>query len=180
MPNKVLEKKFLETYEMYSDSIFRFILFKIDNREKALDLAQETFMKTWVHITKNGEPKNTRAFLYKVASNLVIDEYRRRGKKDYATDSLEVLSEDGFEPSSSTNELESMTDRLDGEKVMALVNSLPPMYSSVLFLKYTEELSIPEIAENLEVSQNVVSVRLNRALAKLKELVETEAKEFQK
>ncbi len=89
MPNKVLEKTFLEAYEAYSDNILRFVIFKIDNREKALDLVQETFMKTWMHIVKNGKPDNIRAFLYKVASNLVIDEYRIRGRKDYNTDSLE-------------------------------------------------------------------------------------------
>ena len=80
MKDKVLEKKFVKLYELYSDSIFRFILFKINNREKVLDLVQETFMKTWIYITKNGEPKYARAFLYKVAGNLVIDEYRKRGK----------------------------------------------------------------------------------------------------
>lgn len=178
MPNKALEKMFLEAYKTHSDAIFRFVLFKIDNREKALDITQETFMKTWTYITKNGAPENVRAFLYKVAGNLVIDEYRRRDKRDYATDSLDALSEDGFEPSNTESELETLTNRLDGEKVMDLVNKLPPMYSSVLFLKYTEELSISEIAGRLDVTQNVVSVRLNRATTKLKELVESETRKF--
>ncbi len=180
MANKVLEKMFQEAYQMHSDAIFRFVLFKIDNREKALDLTQETFMKTWMHLIKNTDIKNLRAFLYRVAGNLVIDEYRKRGKKDYATDSLEVMSEDGFEPSSNINELEALTNRLDGEKVMSMISSLPEMYSSILFLKYSEDLSISEMAEDLEVSQNVVSVRLNRAMAKLRELIELESKEFQK
>ena len=174
MTNKVLEKTFMENYQMHSDSIFRFVLFKIDNRERALDLMQETFMKTWLHITKNGEPQNTRAFLYKVAGNLVIDEYRKRGKKDFGTDSLEDLADDGFEPSNNISEIETMTNRLDGEKVMELVNTLPDIYSSILFMKYNEELSISEISESLGVSQNVVSVRINRALKKLKETVEKE------
>ena len=180
MPNQVLEKMFMEAYQSHSDSIFRFILFKIDNRERALDLTQETFMKTWVNLSKSGGIQNIRAFLYKVAGNLVIDEYRKRGRKDYALSSLETMGEDGFEPSSDVNELEALTNKLDAEKVMDVVNKLPPIYSSVLFLKYNEDYSISEIAENLDISQNVVSVRLNRAMHKLKEMVEEEINQYQK
>lgn len=180
MPNKETEKMFLDAYRMHSDAIFRFILFKIDNREKALDLSQETFMKTWIHISNNEEIQNIRAFLYKVASNLVIDEYRKRDKKEYMTNSLEDMSEDGFDPSSDTDEFESIVSKLDGEKIFNLIKELPQMYSNIIFLKYNEELSIKEISENLDVSQNVVSVRLNRAIKKLKELVDSELEKFQK
>lgn len=180
MSNKETEKMFLDAYQMHSDAIFRFILFKIDNREKALDISQETFMKTWMHISNNGKIQNIRAFLYKVASNLVIDEYRKRDKKDYMTDSLESMSEDGFDPRSDIDEFESITNKLDGEKIFDLIKDLPPMYANILFLKYNEELSIAEISENLDVSQNVVSVRLNRAIKKLKEMVDSEIEKFQK
>ena len=180
MPNLSLEKMFLDTYQTHSDAIFRFIFFKIDNRERSLDLVQETFMKTWIQITKTGELNNIRAFLYKVASNLVIDEYRKRGKKDHFTSSLEVMSEDGFDPSSNIDELESITNKLDGEKLMSLVNELPEAYATVIFMRFNEDLSIGEIAESLDVSQNVVSVRINRAINKLRDLVETEINKFTK
>ncbi len=171
--NQELEKKFLSAYSKYSDAIFRYIFFKINNREKTLDFVQETFMKTWIYMLKNGEPKNTRAFLYTVAGNLVIDEYRRRNRKDYNTDSLDKLREDGFEPKEDGEVLETLMNKHDGEKVVKIISELPEIYSSVLYLKYIEELSIGEIAENMSVSVNVVSVRLNRGLKKLKEVVES-------
>lgn len=179
MTDQLLEKMFTEAWEKHSDSIFRFVFFKINNREKTLDLVQETFMKTWIHISKNGSPENTKAFLYKVAGNLVIDEYRKRGRKE-SDESLDELAEVGFEPSKEESEVESMINRLDGEKVMEMINTLPEMYSSIMFMKYNEELSIPEISDILEVSPNVVSVRLNRAIKKLKENFETEMKKYQK
>ncbi len=178
--NQALEKDFLRSYESYSDAIFRFILFKIDNREKALDMMQETFMKTWVHISKEGKLDNTRAFLYKVAGNMVIDEYRRRGLSGYKTESLENLSESGFEPSEDINNLERLIDRLDGVKVMNTASTLPEIYSSVLFMKYSEDLSIGEIAKNSGVTENVISVRLNRALKKLREIIEKEEEKYEK
>src|SRR5438105_4028659 len=108
MSNQALEKTFKEAYDSHSGGIFRYILFKIDNREKALDLLQETYMKTWLHMSRGEKLQNIRAFLYKVASNLIIDEYRKRGKKDYMTDSLDGMSEGGFEPTIDVDELEIM------------------------------------------------------------------------
>ena len=178
MSNKVLEKEFRVAYEKHSDAIFRFILFKIDNREKALDLTQETFMKMWLSVSKGEKLENPRAFLYTVAGNLVIDEYRRRERKDYHTDSLEVMSEDGYEPSGSLDEIGKLMDKFDGSKAFEMVKNLPEMYSEVVFMKYSEELSIPEIATHLSVTENVVSVRLNRAMSKLKDIAKKELEKY--
>ncbi len=75
--------------------------------------------------------------------------------------------------------MENIITRLDGEKVMKMISGLPEMYANILFMKYNEELSIGEIAKNLDVSQNVVSVRLNRALKQLKSLVESEIGKYE-
>jgi len=172
--NQDLEKTFLIAYEQYSDAIFRFIFFKLNDRERTLDLVQETFMKTWLQMSKNKEVENIKAFLYKVAGNLVIDEYRKRGRKDHMTSSLDTLNETGFEPALDINQLEVLINQLDGTKVMKMIHELPDIYSIILFMKYTEELSVTEIAETIKETPNVVSVRLNRGIKKLRELVESQ------
>ena len=171
--NKELEKMFLKAYESNSDAIFRFIFFKINDREKALDMLQETFMKTWIYISKNDNIKNLKAFLYKVASNGVIDEYRKRGSTP-SNESIESLAEDGFELSENSDSMEKAIDRLDGEKVIKIAKTLPEPYMSVIIMKYMEDLSIKEISENLEITENLVSVRLNRGLKKLKDRLSAE------
>jgi RNA polymerase sigma-70 factor (ECF subfamily) len=171
MTSKEIEETFIEAYRSYNDSIFRLVLFKLNNREKALDLTQEVFMKTWSYVSKNSKMENLKAFLYKVANNLIVDEYRKRNHTYYNSQSLEALSEDGFEPKEETDTLERMIDKMDGEKVLQMVKLLPDIYSDVLFMKYVEEYSVTEIAEITQESVNVISVRLNRALGKLRELV---------
>ena len=52
--------------------------FKVSNRELGEDLVQQTFMKTWIYLTKGGEVKNMKAFLYHILNNLIIDEYRKK------------------------------------------------------------------------------------------------------
>ncbi len=165
---KELEEKLLEAYNMYSDEIFRFGLFKLSNREKAKDILQETFMKTWLYISKGGQIDNMRAFLYKTASNNVIDEYRKQDRVDNKLESLEDMSESGFDP--GFDEVESLIDNMDGERAMELIKQLPKIYSEVLFLRYSGSQSVPEIAEILNQSENVISVRINRGLNKLKEI----------
>jgi DNA-directed RNA polymerase specialized sigma24 family protein len=45
--NRAIEKSFLEMHDSFSDEIFRFCLSKTRNRDLALDITQETFIKTW-------------------------------------------------------------------------------------------------------------------------------------
>ena len=167
---------FLKAYEEHSDAIFRYCLFKISDREIALDIMQDTFTKTWEYMMKkdqgkqNEEIQNIKAFLYRVAGNLVIDQYRKK-----TTDSLEVLQEDGFDPSFDDTEI--LIDRLDGIKAIELLSKLPKDYKEALFLKYVQGLSISEISEVTGDEKNTVTVRLHRGMEKLKALFDNKLNE---
>lgn len=164
-----LKKQFLDSYNAHSDEIFRFILFKLTDRETAKNLLQDVFMRTWLYFSKNGKIENTRAFLYKTASNAVIDEYRKRGRSGGQNESLDDLAESGFDP--SFDDTEALIERIDGERALSLIKELPEIYAEALFLKYVENRSITEIAEITGQSNNTVSVQINRGLNKLKEMI---------
>ena len=82
------EKKYLEAYEKFADGIFRHTYLRLGDREKAKDLTQETFLKVWQYLIGCKSVVNFKAFLYKVASNLIIDETRKK-----KTDSLDKMQE---------------------------------------------------------------------------------------
>src|SRR3990167_4352630 len=90
-----LKQEFAKAYDEFADAIFRHCYFRLSNREKAKDMMQETFMRVWSYMEKGNTIEFTkiRPFLYKTASNLIIDEYRRN-KHEL---SLDLLREDGFE-----------------------------------------------------------------------------------
>ncbi|MDZ7726467.1 MAG: RNA polymerase sigma factor [Candidatus Campbellbacteria bacterium] len=163
-----IEKKFIETHEAYSDAIFRFCFFKISDRDKAYDLAQETFVRLWNYI-RDGEKTidNERAFLYKIARNLIIDEYR---KKDSM--SLDTLQEGGFDVSSGGEKDIEMD--VSTREVVEAIHKLDDLYCEVALLRFVEGYPPREIAEMLSVSENVVSVRLNRAVKKLRVMLKVE------
>jgi RNA polymerase sigma-70 factor (ECF subfamily) len=164
---KALEEKFFHTYNTYADQIFRFIFYKVNDREKAKDFTQETFMKTWMYISECGDIENTKAFLYRVAGNLVIDEYRRRGR--VSVGSLDSLIENGYDI--GVDEKESMINRIDGSRASLLINELPKVYAEALSLRYIKDLGIVEIASIIGKSANLISVRITRGMKRMRELV---------
>ena len=125
---------------------------------------QETFIKTWEYISRGGEIKNIRAFLYKVANNLVIDESRKKKAL-----SLDALMEDGFD--FGADERGKLENIISAKEALALMQKLDDGYKEVVLLRYVEDLSPKEIAEILGETENMVSVRIHRGIQKIKELI---------
>ena len=76
--NTEIMEAFTKAYDELSDAIFRHCWFRIGDRERAKDLMQETFTKSWQYISRGEKVDNLKAFLYRVANNLIIDEYRKK------------------------------------------------------------------------------------------------------
>ncbi|HET8574803.1 MAG TPA: RNA polymerase sigma factor [Candidatus Paceibacterota bacterium] len=157
------EKKFLESYDEYSDAIFRYCFFKVSDADLAKDLTQDTFTKVWQEIASGTQVDNMKAYLYRVATNLVIDYYRK--KKTY---SLDKLQEDGFDPIDQRNET-ILEDASEVRIVKSILQELDEKYREPVYLRYIEEMSPKEIAAVLELSENVVSVRIHRGLKQLQD-----------
>ncbi len=156
-------EEFLKGYELYNDAIFRYCYFQTSNREVALDLTQDTFTKVWEYIAGGKIVENLRAFLYRVAGNLIID-WRRKKKAS----SLDAMIEDGYDKEiSGRREIE---ESIDSKEVLAIVGALDEKYRDVLVMRYVEDLSIKEIAAATGASENNISVRLHRALEKARSI----------
>ena len=159
-----LEKQFLQAYEELSDAIFRHCYFRVFNRERAKELMQDTFTKTWEYLSK-GSVQNLRAFLYRVANNLIIDESRKKKEE-----SLEMLQESsGFDPGEDTKD--KLINFMEGKEVIKMLNKIDPKYRLAISMRYIDDLSPKEISEVLDETENNVSVRIHRGLKQLKELV---------
>ncbi|KKU51191.1 MAG: hypothetical protein A3F26_03185 [Candidatus Ryanbacteria bacterium RIFCSPHIGHO2_12_FULL_47_12b] len=160
-------EEFLRAYDKYADAIFRHCYFRLSDRELAQDTAQETFTRTWKYIADGGDVKNIRAFLYRVAHNLIIDEWKRKKAV-----SLEELAEKGFDPKDDNNvDLANVFDAREAAKVLELLDK---PYREVVVMRYIDDMSPKEIARILGETENTISVRIHRALKKAKELLNHE------
>lgn len=156
---------FIQAYDQYADAIFRHCYFRVYDRELARDLMQETFKKTWIYITNGNKIENIKAFLYRIATNLVIDHKRKNG-----TISLDQLKEKGFEPEGDDKH-DYIYTKLETERILSVVRQLDERSRQVILLRYVDGLTPKEISKATGRSQNVVSVSLNRAVKKVRELV---------
>jgi len=157
------EKVFLQTYEQCGDSIFRHCYFRVSDREKAKDIVQETFARAWEFVVAGRKIQNMRAYLYQIANNLIIDHYRKKKET-----SLDKLQDDGFD--AGFDDREHLENFIAGKEALEMLNQLDDTYRRVVIMRYIDDMSIQDIAIITDVSENVVSVRLHRALKKLHDL----------
>ncbi len=172
--NSKEEKAFLEAFEAHADALFRHAYFRLSDRERAHDLTQDTFLKAWDYVAGGGTIKQYKSFLYRILHNLIIDEYRKK-----KSSSLDALLEDETVANAVEAEMaegsvreteEAFDEMVLVEKIRSRIPELPDDYRVALTLRFIDGLSTGEIAQTVGVSENVVSVRIHRGVAKLRTL----------
>lgn len=153
-----------EAYNTYADAIFRHCYYRLLDREKAKELMQETFIKTFEYAKKGQAIENIRALLYRVANNLVVD-FVRKNKEV----SLDHLMEAGFDPTGSDDD--TMKARLEEQRIRTTLHQLDPDDRELIVMRYIDDLKPQEIADMMGLTANVVSVRIHRALKELKSIL---------
>jgi RNA polymerase sigma-70 factor (ECF subfamily) len=156
-----LEKVFIEVFSEYGDAIFRFCMVKVSNVELAEDMTQEVFTRYWQYLRDGKEMTNTRAFLYTIANNMAKDWYKK--KKSV---SLDDQIDTGQLPTDQSASPELMASY---QEVLDTIEDMEQKDKEVLLLKYVEGLDPKDIGVILEETANVISVRLNRATARLQQ-----------
>lgn len=160
---KITEKAFIKAYDEYADDIFRFCAFRLYDRERAKDVMQDTFTRTWAYIIAGNEIENLRAFLYKTARNLCVNEMTR--STAFSLDEMQEVA--GFEPEDTS--LDSPLDAAEAAMLTRHIASLDEASQEVITLRYMNGLAVNEIGEILGQAPNTISVRIHRALKELKE-----------
>lgn len=167
MDHHELKALFLAAYDAYADELYRFCLMKVSDRERAEDLVQDVYTRFWQTLRNGTTVDNTRAFLYTLARNRVIDWYRKKKES-----SLDSLQEAGIDFAGSG--IREITDQAEMGRVLAVINELDVPSRDVLLLRFMEGWTPAEIAELNNESANAVSVRLNRALKKVRTHIHAE------
>jgi RNA polymerase sigma-70 factor (ECF subfamily) len=161
-----IEDVFLEWYGAHNDGIFRFCLLKTSNRNVALDITQETFSKVWEYLSKGNEIKEPKAFLYRIATNIVIDFYRKK-----KSDSLDTMIESGFDP--MQEDYISPEKFSEIQELHAKLAMLDDKHKDVIIMRFINDMSVQDIAAIYDEHENTISVRIHRALEKLRATYKT-------
>ncbi len=158
-----VETLFSELVERYQDAIFRFIYFRVANRAIAVDITQDTFTKTWTYLRNGNTIEYPEAFLYRAAKNALIDYYKKE-----KSGSLDTMIEAGFDPASH-KDTDEVLRHDDIATIRSLLETLDEDSRQIIFLRYTEEKPIEEIAALYGKSTNAMTVYIHRIIKKLRE-----------
>lgn len=168
-------RQFEEAFTRYGDELFRHASIRMRDRERALELTQEAFMKALEYAKRGHHIDDMRPFLYRTLRNLIIDEYRK--KKPHSLEALaeaEQMDPEAMMPHDESNTIERAVERFEGAAALRCLERLPDLYREAVTLRYVEGLSPQEIAKIVGESETTVSVRVHRGIKKLREMLEEE------
>jgi RNA polymerase sigma-70 factor (ECF subfamily) len=157
-----------DVYEAYAEQIYKFVYFKLGNREDAEDITSQVFIKAANSLDTTQDERTKVAWLYQVARTTITDHWRQYYKGPassldqmeeatplhLAADPLIVGGEEVEETSGAA------------EKVLGILNALPDNYRSVLEYRFLKGYSLKETAEAMGVTEANVKVLQHRALQK--------------
>jgi RNA polymerase sigma factor (sigma-70 family) len=161
------QKAYAELMARYKDSIYYMLLKMVNNRDDAEDLTIEAFGKAFRNIKQYTPDYAFSTWLFKIATNNCIDFIRKKRK-------LMLSIDRGFENEDGqdiTLEVKSEGPSPDDvmmkkQKVLMMkdvVEKLKPRYRRLVELRYYQELSYEEIAEELKLPLGTVKAQLFRA-----------------
>jgi len=154
--------RFAELYEINFGRVYAFIARRVRDRNEIEDLTSEVFHQALAALPRfewRGAP--FAAWLFKIASNTIIDKINKTSKEKALTslsDDLEV----------SSTEIEAIEEIEQRAALFELVERLPDDQRRVISLRFAEEKSIREVAEALSRSEGAIKQLQFRALQNLR------------
>jgi RNA polymerase sigma-70 factor (ECF subfamily) len=158
-----------EIFDRYHKKVYRIAYGVVRQREEALDIVQEVFIKLFRSIKNFKGRSHFYTYLYRMVMNTAIDHARKTGKQFISS-----LDEEGsFEPS---DEVERGPERILlqkelEERVKLAMDKLPAEQKAALIFRDVEGLSYQEMAEAMGCSIGTVMSRLHYGRKRMQELL---------
>lgn len=159
------QKAYAELMQRYKDSIYFMVLKMVNNKDDAMDITVTTFAKAFENLEKYRPDFAFSTWLFRIATNGSIDFIR---KKKIQTTSIDAYKDsDGedkiFEIRSDVlNPEESSIKKQQTEQLKEIIDRLPNRYKTLIILRYFDELSYEEIAQQLDLPLGTVKAQLFR------------------
>jgi len=156
---------FEKLYDTHADAIWRHFYHRLGDHERAKELMQEVFLKTWQYVMLDKTIEHEKAFLYRIAKNLFINEIRTKRSQT----SLNMLEAGGLE---IKDEHAITTTHAEHRELMERLDMIKDSYRTVLVMRYIDDLPVKEIASILDENETNISMRIKRGVEALKRTYE--------
>jgi len=153
------DKEIEELYEKFKKPLFRFISYKVSDIHSAEEILNDVFFKAAKSMDSLKEKTKVQSWLYKIASNLIIDYYRRK-KETYVDINDDISVEDDSNDETIYDDLSCCIEEF--------INNLPQQYSSALKGVYLDELTQLEYAQQNDFKLSTVKSQVKRGKESMK------------
>lgn len=157
--------RFAELYENNFARVYAYVVRRVGNRAETEDLTSEVFHQALANLKRfewRGIPFS--AWLFRIAANLISDRWQRSGREQVADDPQQIES-----AQASPAEIEEVERRAT---LFRLVGNLPAEQRRVVVLRFVEQKSIKEVAQEIRKTEGAVKQLQFRALSSLRERME--------
>jgi RNA polymerase sigma-70 factor, ECF subfamily len=151
----------------YNERIYRAARSIVRDEQEAEDIMQQAYVNAFTHLRQFNGSAQFSTWLTRIAINEALARVRRRGRYEALDDDLSNV-----EPFMSTNPVQNPERQAFAGELRGLlewaIDTLPDGMREVFVLRDVEGLSTAEVADSLEVSEDVVKTRLSRGRAALR------------
>jgi len=148
----------------YYKELLSYISKNVSNKDFAKDIAQETFEKA-ISFQNQALIENKRAFLYKLAKNIIIDEARKNKN-------IKVIPYEDNTYTSQSEETQNLVLEQEKQKILIQeLKKLPLKRKEAFYLHIFEGYSRKEVAMKMGISIAAVEKHISRASIELKETI---------
>lgn len=170
-------KAFGVIVKRYSSMIYKFVWLYLKDQDDSTDITQETFIRVWKNLHKFDTKKSFKTWIFAIAKNASLDLIKKKKSLNFS-----AISEDDEELSSFFHNFVESSDPLDENIDREIIKSglykamekISPIYKTVIFLRYVNNLKFIEIAKELNESIDTIKSRHRRGLFALKKVISNE------
>ena len=154
-------------FRRYQLPLYVYVFELVHHEQAALDIVQETFINACRNIGKLREDEKFGSWLFGIAHQKCIQEWRRQGREKMFIDELPEEA-----PFLDDGPLDLLLRKEQETEFMSLLNQLPWPQRSVLLLHFVEDFSLEEIARITDAQLGTVKSRMHYAKKALRKLLE--------
>jgi RNA polymerase sigma-70 factor, ECF subfamily len=157
---------FAKLYDRYVDVVFRYVLFRVGDRELAEDVTSETFLRALRRIgSVSYQGRDVGAWFVTIARNLVLDHVKSSRFR------LEVITADVESSRTESGPEHEVLSKVTAEALLRCVETLGDDQRECIVLRFLQGMSVAETAEIMNRNEGAVKALQHRAVRRLAQLL---------
>jgi RNA polymerase sigma factor (sigma-70 family) len=161
------DRAFESLVQRYGPTIFKFIYRYFGEYDQSCDIMQQVFLQLYISLPRLDTKRPLKNWLYQVARNRCLDELRKKRPillsdlENEENEEEKWMIDDIRDPRPSPEEIAEQHELQ--AYVLNAIEQLPPNFRSVVYLRYTSQLSFAEIGRKLGIPETTAKTHFHRA-----------------